>query len=213
MAVIDSSVLANTPKARAFFSGQISASSCIAAKCSRYTPINSACKGAGPAWVTHCSLTIKFFIVLWARLEARAKSSTGTPHCSKSALRAARLRCGCVVSKDQHPFDRHKKTGPKARHEKWIVSQPSAAAPSCPPLRLCLQHTRRPHRCQRQNSYLGIISSSSQFTTWFSRSSGSSPSSGTVKPRTLTPAVWTVSGSPLTSGCHQARPRPSCRRR
>ena len=40
------------------------------------------------------------------------------------------------------------------------------------------------------------------------RSSGSSPRrSGTARPRTEMPALCTVSGSPETSGCHQARSR------
>jgi hypothetical protein len=44
-------------------------------------------------------------------------------------------------------------------------------------------------------------------------SSGTSFSLAATRPRTEMPAVCTVSGSPDTSGCHQARPLPSATRR
>ena len=47
--------------------------------------------------------------------------------------------------------------------------------------------------------------------TWCS--SGPARRSLMARPRTETPASWTVAGSPETRGCHQARPRPSATRR
>ena len=44
-------------------------------------------------------------------------------------------------------------------------------------------------------------------------SPGFTDCSGTVRPRTETPTSFTDSGSPDTSGCHQASPRPSAIRR
>ena len=50
-------------------------------------------------------------------------------------------------------------------------------------------------------------------TMWSSHSSSATSSSDTLQPRAETPASWTLSGSPVTSGCQRGSGRPSWRRR
>lgn len=56
-------------------------------------------------------------------------------------------------------------------------------------------------------------SHSGQSTAWSSHSPSLTTRSSMVRPRTETPTATTVSGSPEISGCHQASPLPSARRR
>src|SRR5262249_49766033 len=76
--------------------------------------------------------------------------------------------------------------------------------------------------CGEDKAYLGIAALRralfghfpGQLTIYSSSfSSGTSVSLAATRPRTDTPAPCTVSGSPDTSGCHQARSLPSATKR